>query len=165
MVLGSLLALVVSVCTSWLQSAAQRQQLLLDRKISALREYSRIGNKGNDILFKIKVLEFDWQNPRLSNAGSSKSAYVSPEYPSIISQTISWESELNVEGTIVTALFKEQTPRFTLSKVFRKSYPTNAPESLSIDATKKDVEFLRNSIIDTVEVVQNITEKLAQKLD
>jgi hypothetical protein len=140
--LGAVLASIPILIASYIQTKAQQHQLILDRRISALKDYSIAYNKlATDFLPAIEKLdsmvaesERQFSEKQLTSDEINKNLNEPTEILLIKGRT--WIAEVNAQTAIVNALFKTNLPQRTFS-LDKPDTSNNSGESFE--------QYLKNS--------------------
>jgi hypothetical protein len=133
---GGILASIPTLISTNLQNKAQLQQLILDRKISTLKDYSSTYQKqATDIFFSMDKLEDDFDKYSIRYSGKRflpREALITlkKDIRSVIEKHNRWTAEMNTHTIIINSLFKTNFPQFKFS-----SYGLN-------DSTYSDTSFI-----------------------
>jgi hypothetical protein len=105
---GALIGFVPTVTITLYQARQQKSQLLLDRKMSALRDFSAVVGGGGELMSAVAELDvaiyhLGHLEPRARAAADWQR--VDSLYKLVIDRRYKWTSEVNTQAAMIVALF------------------------------------------------------------
>jgi len=171
--LGAMLASLPLLITTYMQLRAQQRQLILDRQISALRDYSASYNKlATDVLPSI-----DEMDEMVSQAQKQSAAHVftpddlarlTKEDGLLLNKSRSWIAEVNTQTAIINALCKTNGAARTFT-VRRKDQPNAERKEQHtndewLQIIRNDLDEYRNSTTQNFNEQQKIISDLSSRI-
>lgn len=168
--LGAILASLPILVTNYMQTRAQQHQLIMDRRITALRDYSTSYNKlASDILPSIDQLEGmvtaaeeQYTSRQLTNDEWDR---LETQTDEVVSKVRSWVAEVNTQTVIVNALFRVNLNQRTFA--VRKAAPTNGEKNSGdacLKCLKDTITGLKDHTIQNFNDQQKIIRELGEQL-
>lgn len=168
LLIGALLALIPSLLSSYIQGNSELQQLILDRKISTLKDYSKTYNKlVSDLLPKIELLEDQILYMHDIELKENKfdqevSINANNNFKNFLNQYNNWLVDVNTQTLIINALYDTNLPLNTISYSDPlKNYSESNYGNELITKLKDDIIYLKKETVEQINSQQNIMGKLS----
>jgi hypothetical protein len=148
--LGAVIGFVPTVVLAVYQAHAQREQLLLDRRVSALRDFSLAVSDDGELISTVSELEaaighVDRADPRARTRQDWRR--IDSLYKAVIDRRYKWVARLNAETAVIGALFASQDPSECRANGGALSYtPYATAERPDFVTEKERIEYMETNV-------------------
>ena len=163
---GAVLASIPTLIATYIQSRTQLQQLIIDKRVNALKDYAMTSNKfATEIVPKFEKMEKNIDT--LKDKYSKKQitweeidSQLDEQLMNIEFQIDSWKADMNVNRMVINSLFQTKFETFKLNLPSDPKQETEQNTEPVEELLKNHKERIEKLKIASLQIVDNEQEKI-----
>jgi hypothetical protein len=168
LLIGAMLASIPTLISTYMQGESQLHQIILDRRITSLKEYSETYNRlVNNLLPRVQTLEDrviylhdNYLNKKKINKDVLLTVY--KDFRELIILNETWKADINTQTLIINSLFNMGLPNYDI--YYFDPLKTELEEKSELkrfEEMKENIIKIKKNIVDDINYQQQIMRQLS----